>query len=212
MSFTRFWNLDGAMETTFLHLHFVAEFEDSSSAGTWYDVKSEQVFRPFTVSGLVVPAGRYDFSEANCSFTYNRAAPVSFGLSTTVGGFSSVATSVPSGRRYEPVIEIPSTSPSATAGMTSTCRPAVPTWPPSGSHTTFHRGYFCIACCNTMTAQKFGHPIFALAGYRMPTPVYLSSATKSRGSATMASRCWQKPNHEIQLPTRSAGSAYLAVS
>ena len=75
------------METSFLHWHFVGEFDDSSSVGTWYDVKSEQVFRSFTVSGLTIPSGRYDFSETNYSFSYNRAAPISFGFNTIIGGF-----------------------------------------------------------------------------------------------------------------------------
>ena len=54
MSFTRFWNFDGVMETSFLHLHFMGEFEDSSSTGAWYDVKSERVFRTFSISGIPV--------------------------------------------------------------------------------------------------------------------------------------------------------------
>ena len=87
MSFTRFWNLGGTMETSFLHWHFTGEFSDSSSVGTWYDVKSEHVFRSFTVSGLVIPPGRYDFSENNYSFNYNRAASISFGFNTVIGGF-----------------------------------------------------------------------------------------------------------------------------
>ena len=87
MSFTRFWNFDGAMETSFLHLHFMGEFEDSSRTGVSYDVKSERVLREFEISGLSVPPGRYDFNEANYSFNYNRSAPISFGMSTSVGGF-----------------------------------------------------------------------------------------------------------------------------
>ena len=55
MSFTRFWNLDGDMETSVLHLHFDGEFEDSSSGGVSYDIRSERVFSAFTVSGLSVP-------------------------------------------------------------------------------------------------------------------------------------------------------------
>ena len=87
MSFTRFWNFDGIMETSFLHLHFEGEFEDSSSAGVAYDVRSEKVFSEFTVSGIPVPPGRYDFNETQYSFTYNRSAPISFGMRATVAGF-----------------------------------------------------------------------------------------------------------------------------
>ena len=87
MSFTRFWNFNGTMETSFLHMHFQGEFEDSSSTGVFYDVRTEQVFNEFTISDIPIPAGRYDFDEVNYSFNYNRSAPVSFGVRTSVGGF-----------------------------------------------------------------------------------------------------------------------------
>ena len=87
MSFTRFWNFNGIMETSFLHLHYDGEFEDSSSAGVAHNVRSEQVFSEFEVSGIAVPPGRYDFSQTDYSFNYNRSAPISFGIRATVGGF-----------------------------------------------------------------------------------------------------------------------------
>ena len=87
MSFTRFWNFDGIMETSFLHMHFQGEFEDSTSIGVAYNVRSEEVFNQFTVSGMPVPAGRYDFNEIDYYFTYNRAAPISVGLRATTAGF-----------------------------------------------------------------------------------------------------------------------------
>ena len=87
MSLNRFWNFDGVMETTYLHTHFDGEFEDSSSVGLAYDVKQEQVARSFMVSGLLIPAGRYDFWEIRPSIEYNESAPVSFGIRSTFGGF-----------------------------------------------------------------------------------------------------------------------------
>ena len=86
-TFTRIWNLDGVMETTYLHTHFTGEFEDSSSVGIAYDTRSERVFQSFTVSGLTIPASRYDWSEVSSSFFYNRSAPVSAGVRAVVGGF-----------------------------------------------------------------------------------------------------------------------------
>lgn len=109
MSFTRFWNFDGVMETSFLHLHFMGEFEDSSSTGAWYDVKSERVFRTFSISGIPVAPGRYDFSETNYSFRYNRSAPISFGVSTTAGGLfgGDIVTVRPSVRlRYNETLNL----------------------------------------------------------------------------------------------------------
>ena len=87
MSFTRFWNFEGIMETSFLHLHFPVEFEDSTSVDLSVDVRSEEVFRQFTVSGLPIPAGRYDFNELTYSYNSNRSAPFSVGLRATTAGF-----------------------------------------------------------------------------------------------------------------------------
>ena len=87
VTFTRFWNRDGVMETTLVHNHFMGEFEDSSSVGLAYDMRSETVFNAFSVSGLAIPPGRYDWSELIPSFFYNRSAPVSAGVRATFGGF-----------------------------------------------------------------------------------------------------------------------------
>jgi hypothetical protein len=87
MSFTRFWNLDGDMETSVLHLHFDGEFEDSSSGGVSYDIRSERVFSAFTVSGLSVPPGSYDFNELTYSYNSDRSAPFSAGIRATTAGF-----------------------------------------------------------------------------------------------------------------------------
>ena len=86
-SFTRFWNFDGVMETTFIHLHYDGEFENSSSAGVAYDARSERVFEAFTISDIPVEPGRYDWGQLAYNFDYDRSAPVSAGIRTTIGGF-----------------------------------------------------------------------------------------------------------------------------
>ena len=86
-SFTRFWNFDRIMETSFLHLHFPVEFRDSTSVGLAYDVRTEEVLSLFTVSGLPIPPGRYDFNELTYSYNSNRSAPFSVGLRATTAGF-----------------------------------------------------------------------------------------------------------------------------
>ena len=100
MSYSHFWNFDGITETTYLHTHFQGEFEDSSSAGVAYDVRSENVFDSFSVSGLDIPPGRYDWAETSYSLNYDRSAPVSAGLRAEVGGFfgGSIVTVRPSVR------------------------------------------------------------------------------------------------------------------
>ena len=87
IALTRFWNFAGTLETSFLHMHFPVEFEDSTSIGVNYDVRTEEVFRPFTVSGLPIPAGHYDFNELSYSYNSNRSAPFSVGLRATTAGF-----------------------------------------------------------------------------------------------------------------------------
>ena len=87
MSYTRFWNFDGQMETTYIHLHYTGEFEDSSSAGVAYDIRQEFVFEDFTVSGLTVPAGRWDFNELTYQYDSDRSAPFSAGIRATTAGF-----------------------------------------------------------------------------------------------------------------------------
>ena len=87
ISFTRFWSWDNIMETSFLHLHFTGEFEDSSSAGVAVDVRSEEVFDEFSVSGIPVPPGRYDFNEVSYSYSSDRSAPISISLRAETAGF-----------------------------------------------------------------------------------------------------------------------------
>ena len=87
MSYTRFWNFEGQMETTYVHLHYTGEFEDSSSAGVAYDIRQEFVFEDFTVSGLTVPAGRWDFNELTYDYNSDRSAPFSAGIRATTAGF-----------------------------------------------------------------------------------------------------------------------------
>ena len=99
-TYTHFWDFNGRTETTFLHTHFSGELEDSSSVGVAYDVRSEQVFEAFSVSGLEVPPGQYEWGEVGPSFYYNRSAPISAGLRADIGGFfgGSIVTLRPSVR------------------------------------------------------------------------------------------------------------------
>ena len=102
-SFTRFWNFDGVMETTYIHLHYDGEFENSSSGGVAYDARSERVFSAFDISGIPVTPGRYDWGQLTYNFDYDRSAPVSAGLRATFGGFfgGNIVTLQPSVRaRY----------------------------------------------------------------------------------------------------------------
>ena len=87
MSFSRFWNFDGDLESSQTHLHFMGEFLDSSSAGINADLRSEGVFEPFDVGGIPILPGRYDWTEWGYRYSTNRSAPISANIRATVGGF-----------------------------------------------------------------------------------------------------------------------------
>ena len=87
-SFNRFWNFEGQMETSYLHLDYDWEFNDSSMAKTTWNVTGEGVTSPFEIAdGVIVPVGVYEHHEAQFSYNSNRGAPVSFNVRTTFGGF-----------------------------------------------------------------------------------------------------------------------------
>ena len=87
-SFTRYWNFEGQMETSFLHLDYDWEFNDSSLAKTTWNITGEGVSAPFEIAdGVIVPVGVYEHNEAEFSYNSNRGAPVNFSVRTTIGGF-----------------------------------------------------------------------------------------------------------------------------
>ena len=87
-SFSRYWNFERQMETSFLHLDYDWEFNDSSTAKTTTNIIGEGVTAPFEVAdGVIVPAGVYEHREVAFSYNSNRGAPVNFSIRTTIGGF-----------------------------------------------------------------------------------------------------------------------------
>ena len=87
-AFTRFWNFERQMETSFLHFDYDWEFNDSSTAKTTWNVTGEGVTAPFEIAdGVIVPVGVYEHNEAEFSYNSNRSAPASFSVQTTIGGF-----------------------------------------------------------------------------------------------------------------------------
>ena len=87
VTFNRFWDFDGFMETSLLHMDNRWEFADSSTLVTAWNVRGEGVREAFEISGILVPPGQYDWNEGNLAFTYNRSAPVNAGVRTIFGGF-----------------------------------------------------------------------------------------------------------------------------
>ena len=87
VTFNRFWDFNGFMETSLLHMDNRWEFEDSSSLITAWNVRGEGVREAFEISGIPVPPGEYEWSEGNIWFNYNRSAPVNAGVRLVFGGF-----------------------------------------------------------------------------------------------------------------------------
>ena len=87
-SFSRYWNFERQMETSFLHLDYDWEFNDSSTAKTTANITGEGVTVPFEIAdGVIVPAGLYEHREVAFSYNSNRSAPVNFNIRSTIGGF-----------------------------------------------------------------------------------------------------------------------------
>jgi len=87
VTFNRFWNFNGFIETSLLHIDNRWEFEDSTTLMTAWNIRKEGVTEAFQISGIPVPPGQYDWNEGNFWFIYNRAAPVNAALRVIVGGF-----------------------------------------------------------------------------------------------------------------------------
>ena len=88
VTFNRFWNFDGFEETSLLHLHSTMEFNDSSVGSIMWNVTGEGVTSPFEIfSGVIVPTGTYDHNHVALAYSTNRAASVSVGMRTSIGGF-----------------------------------------------------------------------------------------------------------------------------
>ena len=87
VTFNRFWDFDGFMETSLLHIDNRWEFEDSSTLVTAWNVRGEGVKEAFEISGIPVPPATYEWHEGNVWFNYNRSAPVNAGVRLVFGGF-----------------------------------------------------------------------------------------------------------------------------
>ena len=88
VTFNRFWDITtGYIQTSLLHMDNGWEFEDSSRAITAWNVRKEGVTRPFTISGVPVAPGSYDWHEINLNYTSDRSAPMGYGVRFQQSGF-----------------------------------------------------------------------------------------------------------------------------
>ena len=88
VTFNRFWDIEtGFIQTSLLHMDNAWEFEDSSRAITAWNVRKEGVTRPFTISGVPVAIGSYDWHEVNLNYNSDRSAPMGYGFRFQKSGF-----------------------------------------------------------------------------------------------------------------------------
>ncbi|MCH7748054.1 MAG: carbohydrate binding family 9 domain-containing protein [Acidobacteria bacterium] len=88
VTFNRFWNHDdGFIESSLLHMDNFWEFNDSSVLTTTWNIRKEGVVDLFTVSGVPVPPGSYDWNEVSLSYNSDRSAPVTVGARVQRSGF-----------------------------------------------------------------------------------------------------------------------------
>ena len=81
VTFNRFWDIDdGFIETSLLHVDNFWEFNDSSIAITAWNVRKEGVTQAFTISGVPVLPGQYDWHEISLNYSSDRSAPVNAGF------------------------------------------------------------------------------------------------------------------------------------
>ena len=80
VTFNRFWHYDdGFIESSLLHMDNFWEFNDSSVLTTTWNVRKEGVVDQFSISGVLVSPGSYDWNELSLSYNSNRSAPVTVG-------------------------------------------------------------------------------------------------------------------------------------
>ena len=88
ITFNRFWDIDtGFIETSLVHMDNFVEFDDSSTAITAWNVRKEGVTREFTISGVPVLPGSYDWHELSLNYTSDNSAPGTAGFRLRKSGF-----------------------------------------------------------------------------------------------------------------------------
>lgn len=83
-----YWGLDGMQETGFHHIDMHWQWKSGAEMHTGMNLTQEGVRAPFEIYPRVfVPPGDYRHTEANFVFFTNQGAPVSFRVTTFLGGF-----------------------------------------------------------------------------------------------------------------------------
>ena len=88
ISYRGYWGVDDDFqETSFLHVDNHWEWRSGLEIHTGVNFRTEGVRDDFTISGVDVPAGSYDWAEAQLVFFTNQSKPVSINIRSFIGGF-----------------------------------------------------------------------------------------------------------------------------
>ncbi len=89
ISYRGYWNFDGFLETSFLHLDNHFEWKSGSELHTGVNVTKEGVIAAFDISrgrNVIVQPGNYDHVESQLVFFTNRSKPLSINIRSVIGG------------------------------------------------------------------------------------------------------------------------------
>jgi hypothetical protein len=87
-NFYRFYDFDGYLQTSYLHVDSHWEFANTMEIHTGVNFTEEGVQEPFEiVDDVWVPIGRYKHEESQLVFQTNQGAPLSFYIQSRIGGF-----------------------------------------------------------------------------------------------------------------------------
>ena len=99
-SWRSYWDFQGQLVTSFLHVDNHWEFTSGTEVHTGINFTSEGVYKPFEISkGVTVPVGMYNHKEAQLVFFTNQSKPVYISTRHVLGGFFG-------GKRYNNSITV----------------------------------------------------------------------------------------------------------
>lgn len=88
ISYRSYWNFDGSLQTSFLHVDNHWEWQSGFEVHTGINFTIEGVQKDFEIfEGVNVPAGRYPHREAQFVLLTNPSRPISFSTRHILGGF-----------------------------------------------------------------------------------------------------------------------------
>ncbi|MGI9550124.1 MAG: DUF5916 domain-containing protein, partial [Aurantibacter sp.] len=89
ISYRGYWNFDGLLETSFLHIDNHFEWKSGLELHTGVNVTKEGVVEAFDISGgqnVIVQPGNYNHAESQIIFFTNMSKPLSISLRSVIGG------------------------------------------------------------------------------------------------------------------------------